>query len=96
VQCRGIVKSLFAPEIVRNRDNVRPGRLSDITGTGAIEAALRKDPNRHLKEALPRGLTAVTGRPGFGGYHSVRTHGDFLPHAVDYKTGIELYQSNDL
>jgi len=95
-QCRSMVKSLLVAKIVRNRDQVRLSRLGDITGAGAIEAAFRKDPNSYLKEALPRGLAAVTGRPGSGGYWAVRFHGAPLARAEDYKTAIELYQSNDL
>jgi hypothetical protein len=93
---RGIVKSLFAPEIVFNRDNVRLGCLGDVTGTRAIEAARRKDANSHLEEALAGGLAAVTGRPRSNGYPSVSYHRASLPHAADYKTGIVLYQSIDL
>jgi hypothetical protein len=91
-----MVKSLFVPKIVRNRDRVRLRRLGDIAGTGAIEAAHGEDPDGHLEEALPRGLSAVTGRPDSAGYRSIRFHGTRLPHGRDYKTAIELYQSNDL
>ena len=93
---RGIIKSLLVSKIVRNRDRVRLSRLGDIPRAGAIEAARRKDPNGHLEKALPRSLTAVTGRPGSGGYASIRFHGAPLLRAVNYKMGIELYQSIDL
>ena len=95
-QCRSMVKSQLVSKIVRNRHQVRLSRLGDVTGAGTIEAAFRKDPNSHLEEALPRGLAAVTVRPGSGGNQSVRVHGAPLARAEDYKTGIELYQSNDL
>ena len=93
---RGKIESPLVSEIVRNRDRVRLSRLGEITCTGAIEATRRKDPNSHLEKALPRSLTAVTGRSGYGGFASIRFHGAPLPRAVDYKTGIELYQSIDL
>ena len=95
LSCRRI-KSLLVPKIVRNRDQVRLSRLGDIPGAGAIEPARRKNPNSHLEKALPRGLAAVTGRPDSGGYSSFRFHAIPLPRSVDYKTGIELYQSIDL
>jgi hypothetical protein len=93
---RSIIKSLLVPEIVRNRDRVRPSRTGDITGTGAIKAARRKEPNSHLEEALARGLAAVTGRPGSSGFPSVWFPAVPLAHAGEYKTDIELYQSIDL
>ena len=96
VPCRSIVESLFASEIVRDRHHVCLGRVGDVPGAGAIKAARREDPNGHLKQALPRGLAAVAGGPRSGGCHSVRFHEAPLPHARDYKTGIELYQSGDL
>jgi len=65
---RGVVKSLFVPEIVRNRDEIRLRSLGDVPGASAIKAVRCEDLNSHLEETLPRGLPAVTARPGSGGY----------------------------
>ena len=96
VHCHGIVKSLFAPEIVRNRDKVGLSRLGDIPRAGTVETARREDLNSHLEEALPRGFATLTGRPGFGWILVPSVHGAPTPHAAVYRIGVEPYQSGDL
>ena len=63
VQRGGLIEPLFVSKIVRDRNQVRPGRRGYIPGAGAIEAVRREGLNCHFEQTLPRGLAAITGRP---------------------------------